>query len=286
MSATYVNISKTVSTQTVALFRAVDAATSNVGIPYFVVGATARDMILQHAFDLKVRRATRDVDVAIRVESWVQYDALASVLEQSGHFARSRPGHRFVFDGNELLDIIPFGRIGGESRVVRWPLEDGVQMQVLGFEEAFRSATLVRLSENPPLDVRAATLAGLVVMKLLAWDDRKEDRQRDAEDLNTILDSYADAGNDGRILSAAAGLMDESSDYVGAGARLLGRDVASIASGEARTRIEEILHREADRQGPLSLPLAMVRGDLAFSEGFDNALRLLDEFRKGLAETM
>jgi hypothetical protein len=36
-------------------------------IPFFVVGATARDVILVHAFGIKPTRATKDVDIGVQV---------------------------------------------------------------------------------------------------------------------------------------------------------------------------------------------------------------------------
>ena len=41
-----------------------------IGIPFFVVGATARDMILQYGYNLKSGRATFDLDIALSVPDW------------------------------------------------------------------------------------------------------------------------------------------------------------------------------------------------------------------------
>ena len=51
-----------------AVIRAVDKVTQELGLTYFVAGAMARDILLTHVFDLTVHRATRDVDFAVAVK--------------------------------------------------------------------------------------------------------------------------------------------------------------------------------------------------------------------------
>jgi predicted nucleotidyltransferase len=37
---------------------------------YFIIGATARDILLTHVFGIEPERATRDVDFAIALAEW------------------------------------------------------------------------------------------------------------------------------------------------------------------------------------------------------------------------
>jgi len=39
-------------------------------MPYVVVGATARDLVLHYGHGAAIRRATQDVDFAIEVPDW------------------------------------------------------------------------------------------------------------------------------------------------------------------------------------------------------------------------
>ncbi len=59
-----------------------------------------------------------------------------------------------------------------------WPPDHDTSMRVLGFEDAYRNAQLVRLQSDPKLDVLVATPAGLATLKLIAWSDRPEERKR------------------------------------------------------------------------------------------------------------
>ncbi len=55
-------------------------------IPFFVVGATARDLILWYGFNIRPGRATRDIDIGVSVSSWEQYDQLKMALAATGKF--------------------------------------------------------------------------------------------------------------------------------------------------------------------------------------------------------
>jgi predicted nucleotidyltransferase len=41
---------------------------------HFLVGATARDMLMTHVFGVDAARATRDVDFAVAVKDWHQFE--------------------------------------------------------------------------------------------------------------------------------------------------------------------------------------------------------------------
>ena len=51
----------------VEMYRAV--SDSSDGLPFLIVGAMARDLVLHHGFGAPIERGTRDVDFAIRVAS-------------------------------------------------------------------------------------------------------------------------------------------------------------------------------------------------------------------------
>jgi predicted nucleotidyltransferase len=53
----------------VALVRDVHAAATATGIPWFVGGASARDILLPHIHDINPARATADVDIGISIET-------------------------------------------------------------------------------------------------------------------------------------------------------------------------------------------------------------------------
>jgi len=68
---TYIDISdKFDDLLLIEVMRELDTATKKVDIPFFIVGATARDLVLEYGFDLNPGRATADIDIGVRVSSW------------------------------------------------------------------------------------------------------------------------------------------------------------------------------------------------------------------------
>jgi predicted nucleotidyltransferase len=60
--------------------RRVDRVARELALDYFVVGAMARDILLTGVFGLSAGRATRDVDLAVAVEGWPQFEAIKARL--------------------------------------------------------------------------------------------------------------------------------------------------------------------------------------------------------------
>jgi predicted nucleotidyltransferase len=271
----------------VPLFAAVSEAAGSLGLAFFVVGATARDMIFGLGYGLPSKRATLDRDFGVRVSSWDEFEGLKRSLLASGLFKETGEVQRLVYQGGLYIDILPFGGIAGTHGEIRWPPGEDVAMSAVGFEDAYRAAVDVRVRANPPLDILVASTPGLTILKLISWADRPHDRQRDAIDLAYILERYLDAGNNERLVEEHIDLIeDETFDYVRAGARLLGRDMATIGSPDTLGRIREILAKEAAEEGQHLLIQNMTpAGTLSGDEGekrFDELLGLLQELAKGL----
>ena len=64
----------------VPVLTSLQEACHDLGMDFYVIGALARDLHLQHLSDIDVPRATRDVDVAIAVGGWDSYTALRDRL--------------------------------------------------------------------------------------------------------------------------------------------------------------------------------------------------------------
>ena len=134
-------------------------------------------------------------------------------------------------------------------------------MSMVGFEDAHRAARKVRVRASPPLEILVASTPGLTILKLVSWADRPQARSRDAVDLAYILENYLDVGNHERLYNEHLDLVEiKGFDYVRAGARLLGRDIASIGEPETIGRIREILAKETADQGRVRLVQAMMAG--------------------------
>lgn len=257
----------------------------SLDIPFFIVGATARDIILEYIFDIKIYRATNDIDFAIRVENWDKFNLLTSTLLSNKKFSNDeRIEHRLLYDKIYPIDVIPFGKIASINGTFRWP-KDKKEFTVLGFDEAFKNSYEVKIRNNPELIVRFATAESLCVLKLISWSERYPDRSRDAIDLVSLIESYFDAGNFDRLYDEEFDLIDENFDYIFTGARLLGRDIAKNFQKGTLKYLMKILNEEIADNDRYRLVEDMMKSK-AISEGkdFDYFLKLLQNIKLGLSD--
>lgn len=241
---------------------AVAAEATSAGIECMIVGATARDILLTHVFGIPPRSATYDVDFAVAVESWDQFERLKSRLStRKGFEPPERIKQRLYYRGHENnngdhgypLDLVPFGGVAHNTNEIVWPPDMQVTMNVAGYHEVLKAAETVELA--PGCIAKVASLTGLAILKLIAWSDRGASTPKDAHDLYQIMTKYADAGNVDRLYGAEFMLL-EAADYDPeiAGACLLGKDAALLASETTYPQLMAILERDYDR-----LALEMVK---------------------------
>ena len=202
--------------------------------------------MLVNAFGLRPGRATRDIDFGIAIENWEQFQTLKHRLMESNQFeAAPADAHRLFWKalGSAAVtpvDIIPFGGVTSENKTIAWSPRRDVVMNVAGFEEALESSVQMRIEDD--LVVRVASIPGLAVLKLIAWQDRRHESNKNAADLHRLLVDYADAGNPDRIYDEELPLLEAAGyDLELAGARLLGWDAARICQRGTRHQISAVL---------------------------------------------
>jgi predicted nucleotidyltransferase len=285
MNASLLDLSGKIDRVTVELFEAVLHVAQSIGVRFFVVGAAARDMILLHGYDVSTIRATTDIDLGVQVPDWKIYEQLKEGLVATGDFTPDREPQQLTYKEALRIDVIPFGAITGPDNVLTWPSDYETKMNMLGFEESYHHAVAVRLRSHPALDVRFASLAGQAVMKIIAWNDDYSRGKRDAQDLLLIMSTYLEAGNQDRLFNEEKDLVDvEDFDYVRAGARLLGRDIAAILNTRSVKAVLEILNREIGEQGRCRLVEDMMGINATSDNDFEDRLTLLKEMTSGILD--
>lgn len=248
-------------------------------IPFFLAGATARDLLLLYAHGIDPGRETLDTDLALMVSDWETFSALRSRLIDSGRFSPLGAAlHRLLFDDWLEVDLIPFGGVELEDRTIAWPPGGNPVMGVFGFRESLDATMRVGLPGGQ--EIRIVSLPALVILKLMAWTERRLSQPRkDAYDLAGILKNYLDAGNQDRLYAEAAHLLDTPDfDYELSGAWLLGYDMAQLLPEDARAPVAEILTRESNPSG-----LVRLVGDMPIEAS--RALALLQNLNKGFRHT-
>jgi len=242
MTSILLNLSGKIEKPVVATLHILKKVADSLSIPFFVVGASARDFILKHHYGIEPRRKTGDIDLRVEVASWEQFKTLFESLISTGQFSPT-PERQRLRCGTVLIDILPFGAITDEDKKISWPPKHEIIMSMVGFEDAYEHSITIRVSSDPDLDIKLASLPGLAIMKLISWKGKYPDRKRDAEDLLFIMNKYEEAGNSERLYEEDLPMLQEEGfDTKLAGTRLLGRDMAKISDSKTFLIVKEILH--------------------------------------------
>ncbi len=266
------------------LARVVDslqAVAQPMGIDFFLMGATARDVLLRHGHNIEPGRQTIDADFAVMVRDWEVFGDLRAALLAGGDFVE-RPGpatHSLRHQGGMPLDIVPFGGVERDDRTIAWPPDQSTVMDCFGASEAFKATISVMLPLAVTLPV--ASIPALALLKVTAWQDRKfTNPGRDADDLLLYVRHYMDCDNMDRAARDHADLFRVNDyDHEATGARLLGRDIVLLLETPAIERVLDILLSQADAQG--NLLLARQSG-----MEMDKARRLIQAVCDGLTDNL
>ena len=135
---------------------------------FFVIGATARDIVIQEMLNTSSRRKTRDLDLAIAVPNWQEFDKIKKSLIADGFEIDKDKQQRFYY-GDYEIDIVPYGYVAKEDDNIYWPPEETIAMSVKGFDEALSDAITVSIDDR--FSIKIASLHGLFLLKLNPFTD-------------------------------------------------------------------------------------------------------------------
>jgi predicted nucleotidyltransferase len=271
----------------IEMLRAVSSVSQELGISYFVIGATARDLILNCGYDIEVRRATRDVDIGVAVRSWSEYEQLRKALTDSGKFINTNIEQRLIWVENRItLDLVPFGEIESPKGFVAFPPDGAFIMTTHGFTEAQKNTIVVLLDEA--LTIRVVSLAGLGLLKLVSWSDRPFERERDVQDLWFIIKNYLDAGNEERLFQPESREyidLVENFDFELTGARLFGRDIAKLLNENTKLILQAALSEENENTGIYKLTAIISRFSNRLEPDDEKIISIWRAFRNELFDS-
>lgn len=227
------------------VFDAVEDAFSNLGIDYYVIGALARD--IWYSKENKLSRATRDADFAILIGTKRQFEEVKEYLKAKKGFLDSKGNMYVLFSPNgHQVDILPFGAIEIDEKV-KTAGTGLTSISVNGFSEVYNSGTAeVQLDTGHHFKV--ASLSSIVLLKLIAYDDRPEQRAKDGRDVGSIIEHYFDLEAE-HIYEHHSDLFTETekdNELQDIAATVIGREI-KVTIGENSAllqRVKTILERE------------------------------------------
>lgn len=179
----------------VELLKKLTDSFNRMGREFYVIGATARDIIIRQLIGTTSGRRTKDLDIAIAIPDWSVFDEIKDVLVADG-FKKSADMRQRFYYGEYELDIVPYG-VAKDDDNIYWPPEEEITMSVKGFDEVLSEAITVNIDGE--FDIRIASLHGLFLLKFNAWLDRNIETSKDAEDMSFILSNYFMANLDRNV---------------------------------------------------------------------------------------
>ncbi len=224
-----------------SIFQAIIEVCNKYNVPFFVVGAFARDIVMQHIHNVKPIRETQDIDFAIMIENWNEYHLIKSTLIEEYGFEQGGQIHQLIFSKGLYIDLIPFGKIE-ENNKISWPPHFNFMMNMIGYKEVYNSALPIVLDKKYPLQV--ASLEGIVLLKLIAWNDKKtHSKSKHIHDFMFIIDSFYLIYIN-KIIEVYGDLLDQPNfDDTLIAAEALGRNISLLSkdSFELKSTLLSIL---------------------------------------------
>lgn len=210
-------------------FEEINEACKELNLSFFIVGAFARDLLLEQIYRQKTGIATRDIDLAIKVDSWNNYDRLIKCLKEKYGYKNGRVAHEFVSSNGMITDIVPFGKIE-EGRKISFPPNFTKIINMVGFAEVYQSCIEIIIDKQ--VKVKIVSLEGIVILKLIAWKDRQPASisQKHTRDIYLIIKNYFDIKVSEFAEEFSDIFDDENYDFLSGGAKVIGRRIGQMSN--------------------------------------------------------
>lgn len=227
----------------VDLLRKISRCFAEIEQDFFVIGATARDILIRQLVGISSGRKTRDLDLAIAIPDWDAFEEVKQTLLAHG-FQKDKQMYQRFYDGDYEMDIVPYGDIEREDGYIYWPPEEDIAVSVKGFADVLSDAITVTIDDE--FDIKIASLHGLFVLKFNAWLDRNIQTNKDAVDMAFILENYFIANLD-RNLHPEVYDWDDFDEVI-VGAYWLAYDITGFLSEEHLCHYEHCLQNEIEKE--------------------------------------
>jgi predicted nucleotidyltransferase len=261
------------------VFNCIDEVMIKLNVPYYLIGASAIALRLLKD-GIKPSRGTKDIDFAIMIASIKEFEAIVEELGNYGFNKVEAPWTLYNDDFNIVIDLLPFGEIE-EKFTVNFN-NRYTDLHVLGFSEVLQDTETVQIEEK---SIQIPSLPGMVILKLIAWSDRPEERDTDLYDILRIIEHYFDLNYDEIVEHHHDTFVEvETFDQLKIAARVLGRKASQFldVSEEISNRILKTINDNVADPKNSAIAKQWIKDkewDLEY------AVDILEEFKLGLIES-
>jgi len=257
-----------------SVFESLEECLEELGIDFYVLGALARDM---HFSSESINtRATADIDLAVYINSNDEalYQILRKKLIEHYNFKGSEENEFALTSQNgTTIDIFPFGEI---------EIDDGVpvtgqglsSITVNGFKEVHLNG-LQEVASDELGSFKVAKLSSIILLKLIAFDDRPELRGNDPQDVASIIANYFDIHSENIYENHNDLFEGDETTLETISSRVIGRELKVVAAknNKLNDRVISILEGHISKADHSLFILGMI-GD--YCNEIDTALSWME----------
>lgn len=212
-------------------------------VSFYLIGANAISLQLLKK-DIQPGRGTKDIDFAIMISSFAQFEKIKKELMNAGFNSVEIPYTLYHPEYNIAIDLLPFGKI--ERFEKNEFIKKSIDIVSTGFDVLLAQTDSIKIENN--ISVNVPPLPALCILKLISWDDRPEMRMYDIEDLYRIISIYFEYAYDDILEKHFDLLEKEPFEQISIAAEVLGRNAknAIIENEKLRLRIKNILKKNLE----------------------------------------
>nr|WP_321451340.1 nucleotidyl transferase AbiEii/AbiGii toxin family protein [uncultured Carboxylicivirga sp.] len=258
-------------------FECIDKIMKAHKIPYYLIGVSAIALELLKK-GIKPSRGTKDIDFAIMISSMAEYERISDALIENGYNKVKAPWTFYSDKFNVAIDILPFGEIE-EQDTINFNKRYS-DLHVLGFTEVLEEAVSIPIEEKM---VNIPPLPGMIILKLVAWSDRPEERDNDLADILKIIEHYFDIEFDDIVENHNDIFPDDDFDQMKIAAEVLGRK-AGVFLNKSETLSQRIHSVLKENLSDASMSAIAREWSRKLDVEIEYAYSVLESFYKGILE--
>ncbi|MBS2100722.1 hypothetical protein [Carboxylicivirga linearis] len=258
-------------------FECIDKIMKAHNIPYYLIGVSAIALELLKK-GIKPSIGTKDIDFAIMISSMAEYERISDALIENGYNKVKAPWTFYSDKFNVAIDILPFGEIE-EQDTINFNKRYS-DLHVLGFTEVLEEAVSIPIEEKM---VNIPPLPGMIILKLVAWSDRPEERDNDLADILKIIKHYFDLEFDDIVENHNDIFPDDDFDQMKIAAEVLGRK-AGVFLNKSETLSQRIHSVLKENLSDASMSAIAREWSRKLDVEIEYAYSVLESFYKGIFE--
>ncbi len=264
------------------LLSALERGFEKFGIDFYLIGAVARDIWMSGINKIFPRRTTGDIDFAVLINDKGLYEKLKDYLIKVEGFQATKENAFVLLKNSTEVDLLPFGAIEDENNRITVQGTGYTTIDVPGFRELY-DINLPILELNDSHKFKFSTLPGIVLLKLLAWDDRPEHRRDDIKDISDILNHFFDM-YDHEIWTNHNDLFENDDNSLSLiAAQVMGREISKIAKPNKKlfARINTILEVNTTDTATSRMATIMIE---YYDSTMEDCVILIKRLKQGFTE--